>query len=95
MAVVRKIGLWSFAKLQAIMMAMVGLLIGLFFVLFAGTVGFIAGSEGGGLLAGLGFISIIVFPIIYGVMGLVIGFGAGLFYNLAARMVGGMSIDLE
>ena len=46
-----------------------------------------------GLMFGVG--AIVFLPIFYGIMGLVGGLLAAIFYNLAAKMMGGIQIDLE
>jgi hypothetical protein len=46
-----------------------------------------------GPLFGVG--AIILFPLLYGVMGLVIGAISAALYNLFARMVGGLEVELQ
>jgi hypothetical protein len=44
--------------------------------------------------AGLGFASIIVFPVLYGIIGAIGGGLTALIYNLAAGWVGGLEVDI-
>jgi hypothetical protein len=87
------------AKIYALSMAFFGLVFGIFFALisaFIGAVGAEAmGSSGLLLGAGLGFGAIIVFPIFYGVMGFLMGLIGAAVYNLFAKWVGGMELELE
>jgi hypothetical protein len=99
MVVLTRLGVWSVAKLQAIIMAFVGLLVGLFFALITFALGPIAGvtgsTSGAGILAGLGFLSIIIFPVIYGLMGLVGGAIGAWIYNLIAGWFGGIEMEFK
>ncbi|MEO1617018.1 MAG: hypothetical protein AAFV88_14295 [Planctomycetota bacterium] len=78
----------------AVFYAILGLLVGGFFSLFA-VIG-LAAQEGGaiaGLITGIG--AIIVLPLLYGAGGFIGGLIAALIYNVCAGMVGGLKIDLE
>jgi hypothetical protein len=54
-------------------------------------------KEGGPKSAGvfLGVGAIILFPLLYGLMGFVVGVISGWIYNLAAKIFGGVEIELE
>ena len=99
---IKKLGILSVAKIYAAIMLVVSLLIsipyGLIIMVFG--VGMMATGKGGGLLAGggsivAGLLVMIVLPIIYAAFGF--GFGAlgALLYNLFARFVGGIEIEVE
>ena len=95
--VVRRIGVISLAKIQGALYALLGLIIGAFVSLFA-ALGAALMSAGGqtpashfGMLFGAG--SIIVFPILYGVIGFVAGLIIGGLYNLLAGLVGGIELE--
>jgi hypothetical protein len=94
--VIRRVGVWSAAKLYAAIMAAMGLFIGLMFAALS-LVGAAAGmDEGAGAFAGLfGVGAIIIAPIFYGVMGLIGGAIGALLYNLFAGMVGGLEVETE
>ena len=72
------------------MYAILGLIIGVFFLIF-GLIGG-AAAGGNGMAAGLGFAAgvIIAAPLIYGVMGLILGAIAGAIYNIVAKVAGGI-----
>jgi hypothetical protein len=98
----KRIGIGSAAKIAGAMYGAMGLIFGfIFFVISLFGAGlasqFAEGSEGGpawvGALFGVG--AIVLFPLLYGVLGLILGaISAGL-YNLFARLVGGLVVELE
>jgi hypothetical protein len=100
--VIRRVGVWSVARLYGGISATMGLLIGACFAL-AATLGGMAGAmrqSGGGLSAGgfgalFGFGAIIILPIVYGVIGLVGGAIGAALYNLFAGMFGGIELETE
>ena len=102
--VVGRIGVLSLPKLQGALLVLLGLIIGAVHALFAplfAVIGTSTARESGdapaggafGVLFGVG--SIILFPILYGVLGLVGGLISALLYNLIARFVGGIELELE
>lgn len=94
--VIKRIGVWSAAKLYAAIMGAMGLLIGLMFAAVSLVGGAAAGMEEAGVFAGLfGVGAIIIAPIFYGVMGLIGGAIGALLYNLFAGLVGGLEVDTE
>lgn len=89
----------SLAKMLGIVYAGIGLLVGAIVSVIA-VLGFAAGfAQRGagsplfGLLFGAG--AVVLLPLFYGLLGLLVGAVAGALYNLAARAVGGIEIDLE
>lgn len=97
MVKLKKLDVWSMAKLNAIVMAFFGLLLGLLFAGMSAFLGPLTGAFniGGGMIGGWGFLSIVIFPVMYGVMGLVGGAVGALVYNLAAKIVGGIEMEFE
>ena len=98
MVIIKRVGVWSLAKLQALLMAIVGLFIGIIYaivgLLFGSLVSGMEGAQGIGMIGvGLGFFAIIAMPILYGLIGLVSGaFGAWI-YNLIAGWIGGVEVE--
>src|SRR5262245_42706921 len=97
--VIRRVGVWSAAKLYAGIAGTMGVIIGLCFALssLAGGIGGAAarsdsgsGLAAGGLFAAVGIGAIIIFPIVYGVMGLIGGAIGAALYNLFAGLFGGL-----
>ena len=92
---IRQIDLLSAAKLLGCLYALLGLIIGGIFSLIA-LLGAAAGGGDavlGGLIGGVG--AIVIFPIIYGAMGFIGGAIGAVLYNLVARIVGGIRIDVQ
>ncbi|MGD8376439.1 MAG: hypothetical protein PVF68_09885 [Acidobacteriota bacterium] len=97
--VVRSIGVLSCGKILGILYAAIGLLVGMFFSLFAlvgGFAGALQGEPGGAILSfvfGVG--AVFLLPIVYGIMGFLGGVITAVIYNLAAGAVGGLEVELE
>jgi hypothetical protein len=98
---VTRIGVWSAARVAALLYGGLGLLIGAFLSLAA-----LAGAGLGSavnaqsdvppaLLVVIGVGAIVFAPIFYGVMGLIVGSLTAALYNLAAGVVGGIELDVE
>ena len=92
MTTIKKIHPWSFAKVYCITMAIVGFVFGLFFALVSKLA-----PQNAGLLypESISLMAIIVLPILYGLMGLVIGAISAWLYNLAAKFVGGIEVEFD
>jgi hypothetical protein len=100
--IVRHIGVWSVSRLYGALSAAMGLLIGACFALvttLGGMLGQTRGSgslfTGGGAGAMFGIGAIILFPVLYGVLGLVGGAIGAALYNLFAGMFGGIELETE
>ncbi len=100
---IRKLGVMSVAKIYAVMMLVISLLIsipyGLFIIVYglfgARMVGGDAGLAvgGGGVIVGI--LVMIGLPILYGIMGFIFGAIGALIYNVFAGFVGGIEIEVE
>jgi hypothetical protein len=100
--VVKRIGIGSAAKLSGAIYGSMGLIFGfIFFVISLFGAGLASQlAEGGeaapawlGALFGAG--AIVLFPLLYGFFGFILGaISAGL-YNLFARLVGGLVVELQ
>lgn len=101
--IVKRIGVWSAAKISGLLYGGMGLIFGAIFGLFSlvgmGIATVAAGqSEGAGeaffgMLFGAG--AVLLMPLFYGFMGLVVGAITALIYNLVARLVGGLELQVE
>jgi hypothetical protein len=101
---IRRVGVLSLAKMQGLLMFVMGLIIGviygLFFMLLGATMSSLAGRGEGQAMGGIstvmvGLIMMIAIPIFYGIIGFIGGAIGGFVYNVAAGIVGGIKLDLE
>ena len=91
--VIRRIGPLSAAKISGLLYALMGIVLGAFISIFA-VVGAMPKDDGlAGLMFGMG--AIIALPIFYGILGFVMTLIAAALYNLVARLIGGIEIDLQ
>ena len=94
--IIKRIGPLSFAKLSAVLYAVMGLVVGGVFSLAGLAGGFASETTGAaGVGAIVGVAAIVVFPIFYGLMGFVFTLFAAWLYNFAADFVGGVEIDVQ
>ena len=101
MAIVRRVGPGSAFKIGLVLYGIIGLLLGIVMAcvsMVAGSLGSLGQSAVPGarvLGLGMGFGAIIVFPLLYGVMGGVFAAIGAAIYNLVAGWVGGLEIDIS
>ena len=99
--IIKRIGVVKAGVIQACVMALFGLIAGLFVLVFGSLAGSMMGAMGGdttsgtglGMLGGIG--AVIFMPIMYGVMGFLAGVIGAAIYNLVARYVGGLELEVE
>jgi hypothetical protein len=89
--VIKKLDIMSVAKLEAVLMAVMGLVMGIMIGVFGMAMGAMFGSVPAGI--GVGLASIIAVPIFYGIMGFIAGAIGAWLYNMAAKWVGGIKIE--
>ena len=97
--VLKRVGVWSVARIAGALYASLGLFFGAIFALVSIVAGGLLPTEGPdaapaflGVLFGAG--AVVFLPIVYGSLGMVMAaISAGL-YNLLARAVGGIEIEL-
>jgi hypothetical protein len=100
--IIKRVGVLSLAKIMGIIMAGLGLIIGIFYglfiMIFASAMSGI-GGRGSASAAGMGIVgglvAMVMIPIFYGILGFIIGLLYGLIYNVASGVVGGIELDLE
>lgn len=100
--VIKRFGVFSAAKIYAVVMAGVGLVIGvplgLIMIVFGAAMMSSSGSggaAGGGVGIGLGLFYMIGLPIMYGIIGFIFGAIGAAIYNVASRTIGGLEMELE
>jgi ABC-type multidrug transport system permease subunit len=103
MAKVKKINVLSLVRFQAIMGAIIGLILGIAYS-FGGLIidalvsaGLITSSETPGLSYGtvLAFGALIGMPIIFSIFGFIVGLLEAFLFNLFARWMEGIELDFE
>lgn len=99
---IRKLGVLSVAKIYAVMMLVMSLLISVpygFFIMIFGVAmmgtGEKAGFAAGGSSIVIGLLVMIGLPVFYGLMGFILGAISAFVYNIFAGMVGGVEIEVE
>ena len=93
---IKRIDPMSYAKITGIVMAAIGLLMAFFFLLFGGLFASMSsGTSSGFGMAGAGIASIIIFPIMYGILGFISGLVGAIIYNAVAGTIGGVKIQFE
>lgn len=99
---IRKIGILSVAKIYAVMMLVLSLLIsvpyGLMIMLFGAVM--VGSGANQGLMAGggaivMGLLVMIGIPVFYALIGFIAGALGALVYNIFAGIVGGVEIEVE
>lgn len=100
MARIRSIGLWSACKLFGVLYGLLGLVLG-GIITGLSMLGFLGGVAAGmkdlpGFLPlVIGAASIVIFPLVYGLVGALAGVIGSMIYNFAASLSGGLEVRLE
>jgi len=100
---INKMGVLSVAKIQAVIGLVVGLIVGVIYALLiliytllgASLVGSDARMAVGGGGVVIAIVALIGFPILYTIIGFIGGAIGALVYNLCARMLGGIEMEVE
>jgi hypothetical protein len=97
--VIKRVGALSVAKIAGVVYAGIGLLIGLVFALIGMSglaTGLAAENSGGPMLGAMfGIGAIVLMPICYGLIGFIGTLIAATIFNMAARMTGGLEIEVQ
>ncbi|HKG46051.1 MAG TPA: hypothetical protein VKB02_04960 [Pyrinomonadaceae bacterium] len=100
---IRRFGVISVAKIYALLLFVVGLIIGviygLIFILFGAAMTAIGpgreAAAGGISTVVIGIVMMIGIPIVYGLLGFISGAIGALIYNAVAGIIGGVKFELE
>lgn len=93
--IVRRVEPFSAAKVGGMLYAILGLILGIIFTLMSSTIGSMMGSGAGSFGALFGVGSIILLPIVYGIVGFIACLIMAALYNAAAKFAGGIEIQVE
>src|ERR1043166_6424212 len=95
--VIRRFGVFSAAKIYAVVMAgmdlIIGVPLGIIMMIFGAAM--MAGGGNSAAGVGIGIFYMIGLPIMYGVLGFIFGAIGALIYNIAAGIIGGLEIELD
>lgn len=92
MMVIKRVNPMSAAKIQGVLGLIVGLIAGIIMAIFASLLGPLQKASVG---PAFGAGAIIFLPVMYGIGGFIAGLIGGCLYNLVAKWVGGIELDLE
>jgi len=99
---VKRVGVFSYAKITAVTMAAFGVIIGVIYGLIFMVVGgaMMAGGGRGSSGAGassfvIGLVLMVAIPVISGIFGFIAGAIGAFIYNVASGFVGGLELELE
>jgi len=90
---VRKVKVGSLAKIMGVLYGFFGLIMGMFFALIK-VLG-IEGSPETAQFEAMGLLAIIILPVLYALIGAFSGLLTALFFNLAARLVGPLELEIQ
>jgi len=93
MAKLTKVGVLFLARLQAVVMAVAGLIAGIVYSFGGALYELFTGTLNTGTI--LAFGALVGMPIIFGAVGFVAGAVGAVLYNFAAKGFGGIEIDVE
>jgi hypothetical protein len=93
--IIKRVGVVKLAIFQGAMMAAFGLIAALIFMAFGAMISGFGGHQAAGIAGVMGIAMLIILPIMYGVIGFIIGAIGAALYNLIASIVGGIEIDVE
>jgi len=91
----RKIDVLSLGIVLMIFYAIAGLIIGIIMFVYSLTLRAIVPLETAGFITSFGAVSIIIFPIMYGITGFIVGVLSAFLYNLIAKWTGGIKLKFE
>jgi uncharacterized membrane protein (DUF485 family) len=91
MTVIKSIDIMSWAKIQALFGIVMGLVYGVLFAMLGVAIGYNKDMAG---LEAFGLMSIIIFPIIFAIMGFICGAIMAFLYNIFAGKIGGIKVEL-
>jgi hypothetical protein len=95
MATLKRISPGSAFKIGMVMYALIGMVVGAVMGLFGMIAGQFITERNPIPGASLGLVAIIVFPILYGIIGGCVSALSAIIYNLAAGWMGGLEVDIS
>jgi hypothetical protein len=93
--VLKRVGVWSLAKLLAVTYGILGFVFGGIFSLVSYSMGGLFPGESFFMNAGFSVVSFLLYPLIYAVVGLLGGALSAALYNIFARIAGGVRLEFD
>lgn len=94
MHIIKSVGVLSVAKIMGLIYACLGLIFIPFFLLI-GLLTSLAGKQETPFAGMIGMVLAFLLPIIYGVMGFIMGAIGAALYNLFAKWIGGIEVQVQ
>jgi hypothetical protein len=94
MHIVKSVGVLSVAKILGLIYACLGLIFAPLFLLI-GALGSMAGQDKNPFAGMIGVVLALLMPVMYGAIGFIAGAIGALLYNLFAKLVGGIELELD
>ena len=94
MHIVKSVGVMSVAKIMGLVYGCLGLIFAPVF-LFVGLVGSALGQQKAPFAGIIGIFAAVCMPVLYGLIGFIMGAIGAFLYNQVARLVGGFELELE
>jgi hypothetical protein len=94
MHIIKSVGVLSVAKIMGLIYGCLGLIAIPFFLLI-GLAGSLAGKQQSPFAGMIGLVLALLAPILYGVMGFVMGAIGAALYNLFAKWIGGIEVQVQ
>lgn len=91
MTVIKSVDIMSWAKIHALFGIVFGLVYGVMFAMVGAAIGVNMDIPG---LTAFGLATIIIFPIVFGIMAFICGAIMAFLYNLFAGRIGGIEVEL-
>lgn len=95
MKMIKSVDVYSSAKISAAIYAFMGFIVGAIVTLTSLVSSAAIGGRTGVIGALFGIAAVVLFPICYGILGFICGAMGTAVYNLAAKWVGGVEIELS
>lgn len=94
MHIIKSVGVLSVAKIMGLIYACLGLIFIPFFLLI-GLLGSLAGKQEAPFAGMIGMVFAFLMPIIYGALGFIMGAISAALYNLFAKWIGGIEVQVQ
>jgi hypothetical protein len=95
MAILKKVGVLSVAKMFGAIYAVLGFILGFFMFLLMGVIGGASLGQGGGMIIGTGIFMWIIYTVMLAVCGFVSSAIMAYLYNYLVPKIGGVEVEIK